>query len=142
MSTAAAMKKQAMSKAGGSGAGDIDMGLAGLTQEAVSSAGSAPRSRWPHLLCSALETADYPLASLFRSPPGMPDVVGVDLTTLQRLNLYHLQHRLVTLVRDIITAQENTSEVPLTTINDVHEALKCYCKKHTSNFFPRHFARL
>src|SRR5437016_6336833 len=108
------------------------MGSTGRTQEGVSSAAAAPRSRWPHLLSSALETADHPLVRLFnRSPPGPPDIVGVDLSTLQRLNLYHLQHRLVTLVRDITTAQENTSEVPLTTMDDVHGALQCYCKKHT-----------
>ena len=123
----AAIFMAAMSNREGTAVEDITLHAIGPAQEPFS-VHSAPLSRWPHLLSSALARTDYELTSLEAERPGTPAVADVDLTTLQRLNLYHLQHRLVVLVCQITIAKKHSSEVPLATMDDVHDCLKCYCR--------------
>jgi hypothetical protein len=106
---------------------DTTLHAIGPVQEPLS-AKSAPPSRWPHLLSSALGREFYELVFFEAKSPSTPAFAAVDLTTLQRLNLYNLQHRLVVLVREIAIAKNPPSEVPLVTMDNVHESLKCYCK--------------
>ena len=107
--------------------GDTTIRAIGPGQESLST-NSAPPSRWPYLLSSALGRAAYKLVHFEAESLSAPAFAGVDLTTLQRLNLYNLQHRLTVLVREIAIAEEHASEVSLATMDNVHESLKRYCK--------------
>jgi hypothetical protein len=108
--------------------GDIDLRAIGPTQGPMPTQ-SASVSRWPHL-SSALDRADYELFCFEARWRSTPAFAGVDLTTLQRLNLYHLQQKLVVLVREITNAKESIYEVPLALMDSVHECLKCYCRSY------------
>jgi hypothetical protein len=107
--------------------GDTTIRAIDAVQESLPPNSALP-SRWPHLLNSALGRAAYELVCFEAESPSTPAVTAVDLTTLQRLNLYNLQHRLMVLVREIAVAEEHASEVPLATMDNVYESLKCYCK--------------
>jgi hypothetical protein len=107
--------------------GDIDLRAISPTQEPLP-ARSPALSRWPRLLSAALDRADYELFCYEPASPSTPAFAGLDLTTLQRLNLYHLQRRLATLVQEVTDARNSASEVPLATMDRVHECLKCYCR--------------
>jgi hypothetical protein len=58
-----------------------------------------PLPTWTGLLSWALRDADHPCIR------GQSDFFGVDLTTLQRLNLYNLQHELVQCATDMTSAE-------------------------------------
>lgn len=70
--------------------GDIDLRAMSAAQDHPPT-GSAGLSRRPHLLSAALDRVDYDLFCYEPASPSTPAFAALDLTTLQRLNLYHFQ---------------------------------------------------
>jgi hypothetical protein len=84
-------------------------------------------SEWSQALFQALDNDKHPLFVEENRPRGL-STPYIDLSTLQRLNLYNLQRNLVTCVKDIIEAKTRTSQIPLDLMNKLPELLTPYCK--------------
>ncbi|KAH8587814.1 hypothetical protein B0O99DRAFT_747310 [Bisporella sp. PMI_857] len=82
-------------------------------------------AQWSRLLSEALAGADYKLYEEDGSL-GNDTFAAVDITTFQRLSLYHLQRNLSLVINDIVESQEKNSQVPVHIMDQVPELLKSY----------------
>jgi hypothetical protein len=95
----------------------------------VAPSSSQPRSRkWTELLSQAFRNADYPCITYDDDSNSF----GVDLTTLQRLNLYNIQHELVQCVNQMRRAENGELHTDTAFSSDamanLHALLQRYCE--------------
>lgn len=84
-------------------------------------------SKWSRALCHSLDSDKHQLFVEDNSPHGH-STPYIDLSTLQRLNIYHLQRNLVLCVKGIIEAKKTTSQIPLDLMNKLPGLLTPYCR--------------
>jgi hypothetical protein len=85
-------------------------------------------AQWSRILSRAVNSADEK-HKLFEEngTEGRPKTY-VDLTTLQRLNIYNLQRELVLCVKEILDAEERNKQIPLRIVDKLPELLSSYCE--------------